>query len=283
MKLQVVHRTHYAYADAVAQNYNELRLQPISDSAQNCDSFILKILPATRLSHFLDFYLNYVHYFEIPEPHQTLTIESVSRVSTTSASLPDDAETAPMGRLPECLRMEKCYDFLQASTFVALSPEVWKLALDTSDGQKDVWRAAVAIRRFIHGNFEYMPKSTTVSTHMLEVLKLRCGVCQDFAHLMLGMCRAIRIPARYVSGYLYNGPLDKLVGAQASHAWCEVYVPDVGWRGLDPTNNRAADDHYIKVATGRDYADIVPVKGHYKGTANRTMSVDVRVTALQPT
>jgi transglutaminase-like putative cysteine protease len=281
MKLQVVHRTHYTYAEAVAQNYNELRLQPISDSTQTCDSFILKIHPATRLSHFLDFYLNYVHYFEIPEPHQTLTVESVSRVNTSPATLPDDADTAPMVRLPECLRMEKCYDFLQASTFVALSPEVWKLALDASDGQTDVWRAAVAIRRFIHGNFKYMPKSTTVSTHMLEVLRLRCGVCQDFAHLMLGMCRAIRIPARYVSGYLYNGPLDKLVGAQASHAWCEVYVPDVGWRGLDPTNNRAADDHYIKVATGRDYADIVPVKGHYKGTASRTMSVDVHVTALQ--
>jgi transglutaminase-like putative cysteine protease len=282
MKLQVVHRTHYDYADAVAQNYNELRLQPISDSTQTCDSFILKILPATRLSHFLDFYLNYVHYFEIPEPHKALTIESVSRVNTSSASLPDDADTAPMSRLPECLRMEKCYDFLQASTFVGLSPEVWKLALDASDGQKDVWRAGVAIRRFIHGNFKYTPKSTTVSTHMLEVLKLKCGVCQDFAHLMLGMCRAIRLPARYVSGYLYNGPLDKLVGAQASHAWCEVYVPDLGWHGLDPTNNRAADDHYVKVATGRDYADIVPVKGHYKGTSNRTMSVDVRVTTLQP-
>ena len=280
MKLQVVHRTHYAYADAVSQNYNELRLQPISDSTQTCDSFILKIFPATRLSHFLDFYLNYAHYFEIPEPHKALTIESVSRVNTSSASLPDDAGTAPMIRLPECLRMEKCYDFLQASTFVGLSPEVWKLALDASDGQKDVWRAAVAIRQFIHGNFKYTPKSTTVSTHMLEVLKLKCGVCQDFAHLMLGMCRSIRIPARYVSGYLYNGPLDKFVGAQASHAWCEVYVPDLGWRGLDPTNNRAADDHYVKVATGRDYADIVPVKGHYKGTANRTMAVDVNVTAV---
>lgn len=280
MKLQVVHRTHYSYADAVAQNYNELRLQPVSDAAQTCDSFILKILPATRLSHFLDFYLNYVHYFEIPEPHKALTIESVSRVNTSSVSLPDEADTAPMSRLPDCLRMEKCYDFLQGSTFVALSPEVWKLALDALEGHKDVWRAAVAIRRFIHANFSYTPKITTVNTHVLEVLKLRCGVCQDFAHLMLAMCRAIRIPARYVSGYLYNGPLDQLIGAQASHAWCEVYIPDLGWRGLDPTNDRAADQRFVKVATGRDYADIVPVKGHYKGTPNRTMSVDVQVTTI---
>ena len=280
MKLQVIHRTNYTYAQPVAQNYNELRVQPVSDAAQFCDSFLLKILPATRLSHYLDFYLNRVHYFEIPEPHASLAIESVSRVSTSPAPLPDDADTSGMDRLPECLKMEKCYDFLQASTFVATTPEVWRLALDASAGQKDIWRAAVAIRRFIHANFTYTPKVTTVNTHVLEVLKLRCGVCQDFAHLMLGMCRAVRIPARYVSGYLYNGPTDTLIGAQASHAWCEVYIPDLGWHGLDPTNDRQADDRYVRIATGRDYADIVPVKGHYKGTSDRSMTVDVQVTAL---
>jgi transglutaminase-like putative cysteine protease len=90
----------------------------------------------------------------------------------------------------------------------------------------------------------------------------------------------LKIPARYVSGYLYNGPADHLLGAQASHAWCEVYLPDLGWRALDPTNNQQANEHYIKLAVGRDYADVAPVRGHYKGTAAKTMSVDLSVTAV---
>jgi transglutaminase-like putative cysteine protease len=97
---------------------------------------------------------------------------------------------------------------------------------------------------------------------------------------MLGMCRALKLPARYVSGYLYNGPADQLKGAQASHAWVEVFVPDTGWCGLDPTNNRAADGHYVKVATGRDYSDVSPVKGTYRGTGSRRLTVEVLVTCL---
>jgi len=116
---------------------------------------------------------------------------------------------------------------------------------------------------------------------MREVLKTRAGVCQDFAHVMLGLCRALKIPARYVSGYLYNGPADQLKGAQASHAWVEVYVPGHGWCGLDPTNNRAADGHYVKVATGRDFADVSPLKGTYRGTAKRELTVDVLVSRLE--
>jgi transglutaminase-like putative cysteine protease len=114
-----------------------------------------------------------------------------------------------------------------------------------------------------------------------EVLKTRAGVCQDFAHVMLGLCRALKIPTRYVSGYLYNGPADQLKGAQASHAWVEVYVLGHGWCGLDPTNNRLADGHYVKVATGRDFADVSPLKGTYRGTARRELSVDVLVTRLE--
>jgi transglutaminase-like putative cysteine protease len=114
---------------------------------------------------------------------------------------------------------------------------------------------------------------------MLEVLEQKAGVCQDFAHVMLGMCRALKIPARYVSGYIYNGPSGTLAGAQASHAWCEVYLPDLGWRALDPTNNQQADERYVKVAAGRDYADVAPIKGQYRGTPQKTMNVTVQVTA----
>jgi transglutaminase-like putative cysteine protease len=278
VKLQVVHRTSYAYAAPVKQSFNELRLQPIGDGGQVCHSFLLKILPAARLSHYIDFFFNCVHFFEIAEPHQELAIESNAEVTTSANLLPEDAKTAPLSRLPECGQMERCYDFLQPSAFVSLSPEVWRLALDATEGQSDVWQSAVAIMRFIHANFTYMPQATTVNTHMLEVIAERRGVCQDFTHVMLGLCRTIKIPARYVSGYLYNSPNGHLLGAQASHAWCEVYLPDIGWRPLDPTNNEQPDERYIRVAVGRDYADITPVKGHYRGTPNKTMKVEVAVT-----
>jgi transglutaminase-like putative cysteine protease len=134
--------------------------------------------------------------------------------------------------------------------------------------------------RYIHKEFAYTPSATGVHTHMRDVLRDRKGVCQDFAHVMCGLCRALQISALYVSGYLYNGSRDQLLGAQASHAWCEVFLPGLGWRGLDPTNCQPADERYIKLAVGRDYADVPPVRGHYKGTTQRTMDVEVLVERL---
>jgi transglutaminase-like putative cysteine protease len=280
MKLQVVHRTRYQYGAPVTDSFNEARLQPVTAEGQVCHSFVLKVHPAARLKHYLDFNLNYVHFFEVAEPHADLTVEAASIVTTNVRMLPTDVDTFPMSRVGECVRVERCYDFSQSSPFVATDPEVWRLAVDACEGEADLWRAANAVMRFVHGNFKYVPNSTNVNTHMLEVVRERKGVCQDFAHVMLGMCRTLKIPARYVSGYLYNGPVDQLLGAQASHAWCEVYLPELGWRALDPTNNRQADEHYVKVAVGRDYADIVPLKGHYKGTPRKSMDVEVSVTRM---
>jgi transglutaminase-like putative cysteine protease len=276
MKLNVLHRTTYRYADFVTQNLNEVRLKPSCSDGQSCEDFELTIKPAAKLTSFLDFYFNYFQSFEVLPPHKELIIESRATVRTA----PRETVTSlavPMSRLPDCLRLEQCYDFVQSSTLVALSPEVWRLALDATSSQTDVWQCAVAIMGFIHSGFQYEPNSTTVSTPMTEVLQQRRGVCQDFAHVMLGMCRALKIPARYVSGYIYNGRTEQLIGAQASHAWCEIYLPDAGWRALDPTNNQSADDRYIKVAVGRDYLDTAPVKGHYRGTARREMLVEVEV------
>jgi transglutaminase-like putative cysteine protease len=280
VKLQVTHTTQFRYLEAVTDSFNETRLQPVSADGQLCRSFILKVLPTTRLSHFLDFNLNYVHFFEVPEPHIALLVQSTSIVTTAQHVHSEKECPASIKSLQECGRMEQCYDFLQPSPFVNLGPEVWKLGLDATSGITDVWQAALAIMRFVHGNFHYTPLSTNVSTHMTEVLQQRRGVCQDFAHVMLGMCRAVKIPARYVSGYLYSGAEGSLVGFHASHAWCEVFVPGHGWRALDPTNNGQADENFVKVAVGRDYSDIVPIKGHYKGSTSVEMSVDVSVTRM---
>jgi transglutaminase-like putative cysteine protease len=284
MKLQVFHRTHYIYASPVRDSFNEARLQPSNTDGQVCHNFLLKVLPATRLSHYVDFQLNWVHLFDLTEPHQTLTIEATSIVSTAAGRLMvADQLSTPLAQMDQaCGQLERCHDFLQSSRFVEPSAEAWRLGLDLSAGLTDAWQVAQAVMHHIYQNFAYVPAATHVHTHMRDVLRLKRGVCQDFAHVMLGVCRSLKIPCRYVSGYLYNGPADQLRGAQASHAWVEVYLPDLGWHGLDPTNNCQPDERYVRIAVGRDYADVTPIKGTYRGTSERKMTVEVRVTALDP-
>ncbi len=281
MKLQVTHRTRYIYVSPVRESFNEVRLRPVTNEHQVCDSFLLKVLPAAKLSHYTDFHANIIHFFELQSPHSTLLVESSAKVTTKPVLTNPASAPVPLSALAECERNERCFDFLQESTYVEKTPEAWRLALDVTAGRDDVWGAACAIMAHIHSQFAYTPNLTSVHTHMRDVLADARGVCQDFAHVMIGLCRALHIPALYVSGYLYNGPLDKLLGSQASHAWCEVFVPGVGWCGLDPTNNQPTDERYIKLGIGRDYADVPPVRGHYKGTTDRQMEVEVLVEAIE--
>lgn len=282
MKLQVFHRTRYEYASPVRDSYNEARLQPISNEGQQCHRFLLKVLPSARLTHYTDFQQNTVHVFDIPEPHQALVVEAISVVTTSNATvLPADLGTDSIQRLPNSGQLGGCHDFLHASRYVDPDAEARRIALEMAADRDDIWHAAQQIMHTIHRDFAYTPAATTVHTHMREVLQLRRGVCQDLAHVMIGLCRALTIPARYVSGYLYNGPADQLRGAQASHAWVEIFLPNIGWRGLDPTNDGQPDERYVKLAAGRDYGDVSPVRGTYRGTPQRKMAVDVLVTSLE--
>ena len=280
MRLKVTHRTQYLYSSAVRESFNEARLQPTTNDHQTCENFLLRVLPAVRLKHYHDLYSNIVHYFDIAAPHDTLDIESTAQMHTFPTSLALDATPWPLARVGELMRYERCFDYTQPSHYVENPPELWRLALDVTAGQTDVWQTALAVMAFVRREFRYDSGSTDVHTRIGQVLLDRSGVCQDFAHVMIGLLRAVGIPALYVSGYLYNGPRDQLLGAQASHAWCEVFLPGIGWRGLDPTNNQPADDRYIKLAVGRDYADVPPLRGHYKGTLDRKMDVEVFVERL---
>ena len=281
MKLHVYHRTHHAYAAPVRDSHNEARLQPADTALQSRLSFQLTVQPPPRLSYHLDFYLNCVHSIDVSLPHEELTVEAVSVVSTRDAPpLPADASPAPLSAIAACARLPECYDFLQPSTYVEIGPDAGRLALDVAAGRTDAWQAALSMMRFVHTGFVYLPAVTHVHTTMQEALRLRHGVCQDFAHVMIGLCRALGIPARYVSGYLYNGPVDQLKGTQASHAWVEIYLPGVGWRGLDPTNDQQTNARYVTIASGRDYADVSPLRGTYRGTAQRKLSVEVLVTCM---
>jgi transglutaminase-like putative cysteine protease len=272
MKWEIIHRTRYTYASPVRESSNELRLQPRSDERQTVESFLLKVLPTVRLRHYHDFYSNCVHYFEIAEPHSTLSIESQFEVETrTSHWLKPDARPANMEGLSESLQHEHCYDFIQSSRYVELTPEVWRLAVDATDGEKDVWQTALRLMEYVHATLAYEPKSTHVHTHMRDVLAQKQGVCQDFAHVMIGLCRTLRIPARYVSGYFATQ------AASATHAWTEIFIPGIGWLGLDPTHNCQPDETYVKIGVGRDYADVAPVTGTYNGTTDRSLSVEVKI------
>ncbi len=272
MKWEIIHRTSYAYASPVRDSFNEVRLQPFSNETQTVDYFLLKVLPAARLRHHHDFFSNVVHHFEIPEPHTTLMIESNLRVTTRPRPPLAATETPwPLARIGEAARETRVFDFLQDSRFVELSPEVWRLALDITDGVADTWQAALALMNFVHGQLKYESNSTNVHTHARDVLKERRGVCQDFAHVLISLCRTLKIPALYVSGYLATE------SASATHAWVEVLIPGAGWIALDPTHNRQTDETYVKIAVGRDYADVPPLSGNYKGTTDRQMQVQVSI------
>lgn len=279
MKLRVTHRTSYHYAAPVTNNFNEVRLRPISDDPQRVEYSLVSVRPAVRLRHYRDFFQNYVHYFEVEEAHTELSIESTATIETRSQF----EEGVPYGiaftRLAGSNRDEMIYEYLQPSRFVSISPDLWRLSVDIQDRSNDVFQTAENIMRYIFREYAYSPESTNVHTHMEDVLRLKAGVCQDFAHVMLGMCRALKIPARYVSGYLFDGSGAGLRGDHASHAWAEIYLPGRGWFGLDPTNDQFADDRYIKIGVGRDYNDVAPVKGTFCGPSNasRSMSVSVKV------
>jgi transglutaminase-like putative cysteine protease len=274
MKFDIYHRTRYDYATPVCDSFNDVRLQPMPIPEQAVENFLLRILPAARLTHFKDFYSNWVNHFEIPEQHNYLMIEAQSRVVTKPpAPLPAE-KLCRFAKMSEAPNIERCFDYLQSSRFVEISPEAWKLALDAADGADDAWLAALALMKFVNSHLKYEPNSTNVHTHMSEVLKDRRGVCQDFSHLMLGLCRSLKIPARYVSGYLATET------ASATHAWTEIFLPGYGWRGLDPTHNCQVGETYVKLGNGRDYADVPPISGNYRGTLERKMSVEVKITVV---
>ena len=280
MKLAVLHRTTFHYAAPVSLSLNTLHLEPRTFPYQKTISSLIRVLPSTRLRRFIDLFQNHTHHFELPEPHARLEIESRLRVHNLPLAISQASRTASIEAFAEAAVHEGVWPYLQESSRVRQSPDIWRQALDVTSPSLSVFDQAGALMDWIHREFRYEPGATGVKAHLEESFALKRGVCQDFTHVMVGMCRSVSVPARYASGYLYNGPRDSLVGAQASHAWCEVYLPGAGWIGFDPTNNTLADERYVKVAVGRDYDDVAPVVGTYCGTAHCRLEVCVEVEKL---
>jgi transglutaminase-like putative cysteine protease len=282
MLISLLHRTTFDYAGKATDSFNEVRLQPVDDANQICRSFELKTEPNTPFRDYIDFYGNKVHYFDIAEPHETLMIEGVSEIETTPNSARPKVPEIPSVGWSLSAEDELHSEFLGGSHYVPLEVEIWKEAKDAlGAGRTHLWADVKAICGHVYRNFSYKPRSTGVATLATDALKLRAGVCQDFAHVALGMCRSSGIPARYVSGYFVKTPV-KPDEEEASHAWIEAFIPGFGWAAYDPTHDRDADERYVKAASGRDYADIRPVSGTYRGGKTRSLKVDVRVRAQEP-
>jgi transglutaminase-like putative cysteine protease len=280
MLLHIVHRTTFVYAGNACDSFNEARLRPVDEVTQVCRNFNLRIDPPVPLREYRDLYGNAVHHFDVLGTHERLVVESESEVETVpSASRRPIPIVASVG-VPDLPEVEMVSEFLAYSHHVPLAAELWREAQDALDGRRaDLWSDVTRIGEYVHRAFKYKPAATKVETSALEALRLRAGVCQDFAHVMLGMCRTIGLPTRYVSGYFLNADRrpDEI---EASHAWIEAYIPGHGWSGYDPTHGRAADDRYVKIAVGRDYADIRPVSGVYRGAPTRELNVAVRVSRI---
>jgi transglutaminase-like putative cysteine protease len=277
MNLRITHHTEYRYASAVNSNSNELRLTPVESLWQHVSFSLLRVVPSTRLRRYQDFYGNTVNHFEIEEPHRRLLIEATSAVKTHDRYAAGEPFGVPLESLSAPEERERLQPFLQSGGVVQITPEIWRAAVDERAACSDVFGLAKALMGYVFRTCRYMAGATDVNTSTEHFFHSREGVCQDFSHLMLALCRSVQLPARYVSGYVYDAKRKDLRGAHASHAWVEVWVPGHGWHGLDPTNDCLTQDHYVVVAIGREYEDIAPVRGSFWGAGDREMFVSVHL------
>ena len=276
MRLHLLHRTIFVYDGQARDSFNEARLHPSDDSGQTVQSFALRTDPACSLHSYVDYFGNRAHRFSIAAAHPQLTVEAESIVQTVPNAeripVPDPPFNAPETEAELFDQLE----YLQPSRYVPLDEEIESTSRAVLKERRGVWTDILTVSSYVHRSLVYRPQATAVDTIASDALRLRAGVCQDFAHVTLGLCRSAGLPVRYVSGYFLNRGRqpDEM---EASHAWIEAYVPGYGWAGYDPTHDRLADERYIRVAGGRDYADIRPVSGTYRGPSTKELRVEVQV------
>ena len=285
-RYRLLHTTEFVYDGPVSESYNEVRLRPLHDERQSCLSFRLTTNPGSRGTAYRDAHGNWVHQFNVLAEHHRLRVEAESVVLAHEPSeAPADATTLADYDARTNQLDEEHFDFMAPTGYVphlAQLKEIIESAERSSNGT--VAGFAQAASDLIHARFRYVKGATHVHSSIEDSLSLGAGVCQDFAHLLLGVMRMRGIPGRYVSGYLVPGSTtapdakqEDVIGGQASHAWAEVLIPNAGWVGFDPTLGNPVGMRHVRIAYGRDYGDVAPVRGVYKGHAGQSLSVDVRV------
>lgn len=274
---RIKHITHYSYPSPVIDSANQVMLFPIQDESQEIRRHELEISTDPSVELFNDYFGNKMGVFSIVRPHQELTITSWIEVITHETKLPIDNHpvAAQWMELDKLANELPHLDFLQleqGERYEEILGEVQKLKPKSTTP----FQLSKSLMEFIYENFEYKKGITNVETEVDEIWKLKAGVCQDFAHLMLAMLRMSGIPARYVSGYICPKN-HELRGEGATHAWVDAFIPFHGWIGLDPTNNCIASDRHVRLAVGRYFSDCTPVKGTYRGSSEHTLEVSVQI------
>lgn len=288
MLLEVRHVTRFHYDDMIRESIMEVWMQPQKRAGQRLISFELELDPAAQLFSYADTFGNAVYHFDLPQPHDKLTIVARSAVETEDpAALPERLDQGEWDRLKSDFVQGEHFDFLHAHGFArptkALNTFIQEKRLDELK-LLDPLSAVRQLSQALYEAFAYEAGVTRADSPIDDVLKARKGVCQDFVHVMITICREWGLPARYVSGYLFT---DRKAGDRsdpdATHAWVEVFLPSLRWVGLDPTNNILAGERHIACAIGRDYSDVPPTRGVFKGEADSELAVGVTVRRARAT
>ena len=291
MKYRIVHKTAYRYSEPASLSQNELILQPRDTTFQRVGERLLSIQPEPQYSSSRsDYFGNQVQVFMVQHPHTELAMTATSLVETLPPADLQPQLTPPWENVVRQLGIHNrpealdAFQFVFASPMITISPKTQEYAQVSFPSGRPVLEGTVDLMGRIFKEFTYDKAATTVDTAVDQVLAQRKGVCQDFAHLAISCLRGLGLAARYVSGYLETLPppgKPKLVGADASHAWCSLFVPGIGWVDLDPTNNLIPGERHITLAWGRDYGDVTPVKGVVMGGGMHTLSVMVDVASQE--
>jgi transglutaminase-like putative cysteine protease len=283
----VSHRTTYSYDEPVSISHHLLHLAPRGTGRQRCRDWALEVDPAPSVrTDDRDYFGNPVTFLTVQQSHRRLVLHASSSVEVQRPELPDAAATPSVGQVRAALAQARGADALAAlehsfpSPYVPFEAELGAWAAPLLAADAPYLAAARALCGRIHAEFRYDPEATSVATPVAAAFRLRRGVCQDFAHLAIACLRAAGLPARYVSGYLLTRPRaggERLVGADASHAWLAVWLPEQGWVDLDPTNDLVVGEEHVTVAWGRDYGDVAPVSGTIFGGGRHEVTVAVDV------
>ena len=285
MFYSIRHLTKFRYGSPVSESIMELRMQPRSEGPQRCLHFAVNVTPRTRVQSYRDYLGNVVHHFDVPMPHRPLTITAEALVDVAPLpEMPNALDDNAWNELDSLLAAGDFWEMLAPSHFAhctALMEEFadeLKVPGAMDARQRDPLALLREVTAIINREIEYVPKSTRVDSPVDDALAQRQGVCQDFAHITIALVRRMGIPCRYVSGYLFHRTGEKTRSAQgATHAWVEAYLPGLGWTGFDPTNNVVAAESHVRTAVGRDYLDVPPTRGVFKGDAASELTVAVRV------
>jgi transglutaminase-like putative cysteine protease len=297
MRVAITHTTRLDYSGPVAEQVTDARLGQLADAHQRWERYALQVQPAGAVRYYKDGFGNSAHLITVAKPHEFVELVAGGEVQTLLAD-----PFAPPATAPRPLTPGQEYEYRSASALVERSPALDAMAAPHRPRTPaEAFDAVQRLMALVYDGFAYEQHVTDVATTIADVLRVRAGVCQDFAHLLIGLCRAVGIPARYVSGYIVTSGQSQTArsgsqlqsqsqgysslgsperGAGASHAWVEAYTPTHGWRGFDPTNNLVASEHHVKMAIGRDYRDVPPTRGTFRGTADEHLSVAVTARRL---